>query len=760
MGVHVFGIRHHGPGSARSLLKALESLAPDVVLIEGPPDADAALPLAADAAMRPPVALLVYRPDIPRRSVFYPFAEFSPEWQAIRFAHQRGVPVRFMDLPMSFQLAQEEKQEENEESPAPEDAEDQEAPAGEPRVADAGRPDPLAALAAAAGYDDPELWWEHQVERRQDAAGLFEAIAEVMQALRTDTTVPDRDLAREAFMRQTIRSAIREGRERIAVVCGAWHAPALAEPGPARADVQLLKGLPKTKVDVAWISWTYSRLSYRSGYGAGVSSPGWYHHLWLAPGRAPVRWLVEAARLLRGEDLDAPSASVIEAARLADALAGMRELAGPGLAELREAALSVFCRGQHAPLQLVHTRLDVGAVIGEVPESATIVPLQRDLRDTQRRLRLKASDEVRTLDLDLRKEMDRERSVLFHRLPLLGLEWATPQQSAGSTGTFHELWQLQWRPEIEVSLVEASVWGATIPDAASGRARDAADKAVDLADLTTLLDRVILANLSGAVDHVLARVQERAAVSADVQRLMAALPPLARAARYGDVRQTPTERLHPIIDGLFERILVGMPLASLSLDDDAAAGMAAAMADVQHALDVLERADEREEWLMTLRQLAARDPVHALVRGYCCRLLLEQQQLDDRELGRLAGLALSPAVPPADAAGWLSGLLRGSGFLLVHHEAVWIALDEWLARLPPDQFPGMLPLLRRAFSGFSSAERRVMGEKIARLTTAGAARLADAPAVIDVDIARARAVLPVLAHVLGISPRPRSHEQE
>ncbi len=39
-GVHVFGIRHHGPGSARSLSAALESLAPDVVLIEGPSDAD------------------------------------------------------------------------------------------------------------------------------------------------------------------------------------------------------------------------------------------------------------------------------------------------------------------------------------------------------------------------------------------------------------------------------------------------------------------------------------------------------------------------------------------------------------------------------------------------------------------------------------------------------------------------------------------------------------------------------------------------
>jgi hypothetical protein len=44
---HVFGIRHHGPGSARSLLRALDALRPDVLLIEGPPDAAGVLGLAA-----------------------------------------------------------------------------------------------------------------------------------------------------------------------------------------------------------------------------------------------------------------------------------------------------------------------------------------------------------------------------------------------------------------------------------------------------------------------------------------------------------------------------------------------------------------------------------------------------------------------------------------------------------------------------------------------------------------------------------------
>ena len=225
--VRVFGIRHHGPGCARSLRQALEALNPDLVLVEGPPDADAVLSLAAHAEMHLPVALLVYRPDAPRRAVFYPFAEFSPEWQAIRFAQQRDVPVRFMDLPMAFQLARDEpgRKSSVEHDENDEDGAGDSAPPEEQGVAEAGRADPMTALAAAAGYDDPELWWEHQVERRQDAAGLFEAIAEVMQALRADAPVADRDLTREAFMRQTIRAALKEGRIAGAGLDVFWYEP-------------------------------------------------------------------------------------------------------------------------------------------------------------------------------------------------------------------------------------------------------------------------------------------------------------------------------------------------------------------------------------------------------------------------------------------------------------------------------------------------------------------------------------------------------
>ena len=82
----LLGVRHHGPGSARAVRRALSAYQPEVVLVEGPPEADPLVPLAGDEDMRAPVALLAYPAagDPRRQAAFWPFAEFSPEWQALR----------------------------------------------------------------------------------------------------------------------------------------------------------------------------------------------------------------------------------------------------------------------------------------------------------------------------------------------------------------------------------------------------------------------------------------------------------------------------------------------------------------------------------------------------------------------------------------------------------------------------------------------------------------------------------------------------
>jgi hypothetical protein len=272
----------------------------------------------------------------------------------------------------------------------------------------------------------------------------------------------------------------------------------------------------------------------------------------------------------------------------------------------------------------------------------------------------------------------------------------------------------------------------------------------DLAGLTALLDATILAELPAAASVVLSRVQDLAAVAVDVQHLMDGLSPLARAARYGSVRETPVDAILRIVDGLFDRIVVGLVPACHSLDDAAAARMLESITAAQESVALLDRPGQRDEWAAALRAVVERDSIHGLVRGGACRLLVEQGRVDATDLERFARLALSPAAPPAQAAAWAEGLLRGSALLLLHHDGVWRALDEWLASLDSDAFVEMLPLVRRAFADFDAAERRQMGERVKRLVHGAPGSAPAEPADEALDAARGALVHPVLSHLLGV----------
>ncbi|MEW2491285.1 DUF5682 family protein [Streptomyces sp. NPDC048411] len=761
----LLGVRHHGPGSARAVRAALEAALPKAVLIEGPPEGDALLPLAADERMRPPVALLAHAVDDPGRAAFWPLAEFSPEWVAIRWALGHDVPVRFIDLPAAHSLAM---------TDSPDGSEDKERGAEEAAPADAvAAPlaDPIGALAEAAGYDDPERWWEDVVEHRApngelaDPRAPFAALGEAMTALREvygDGGHP-RDAVREAYMRIQLRAARKEFGDDIAVVCGAWHVPALGARTTVTADRALVRGLPKVKAELTWVPWTHRRLARHSGYGAGIDSPGWYGHLFAAPDRPVERWMTKVAGLLRDEDRFVSSAHVIEAVRLAGTLAAMRGRPLAGLDETTDAIRAVMCEGSDVPLALVRDRLIVGETLGEVPDTAPAVPLQRDLTRLQRTLRLKPEAQERELELDLRKDTDASRSRLLHRLRLLAVGWGEPATGRGSTGTFRETWRLHWEPELHVRVAEAGVWGTTVLSAATAKAESEAVSATALAEVTALAERCLLAELPEALPVVMRALADRAALDADVGHLADALPALARTLRYGDVRSTDTAALGEVAAGLAERICVGLPPACTGLDADGAAELRRKVDGVHTAIGLLagtvSAVGLRERWAAVLHKLAARDTVAGVIRGRSTRLLLDDGRLEEDDAARLMGLALSPGTPPADAAAWIEGFVGGAdggGMLLVHDERLLGLVDAWLAGVPADTFTDVLPLLRRTFSAYEAGVRRTLGELVRRGPAAGAPAATAAGTAAPgfgpgLDEARADAVVPVLRLLLGLN---------
>ena len=729
--VRLFGIRHHGPGSARSLVAALDAYGPDLVLIEGPPEAEGILRWVAEPGMEPPVALFAYDTADPANSAFWPFAVFSPEWQAMTWAAGRDVPVRFMDLPAANVLAH---------NAIPDEPDDDEP---EEHDASAVRHDPFAALASVAGIDDPERWWDEVVESTP-LADRFDAVAEIMEQLRSSQEPDEWDLVREARMRTVLREA-KAAANRIAVVCGAWHVPALSEPWPTvKSDRDLLRTLssgkgPKVKCEVAWVPWTHSRLASATGYGAGVTSPGWYHHLFTTTDEPITRWLTAVAGVLRAHDLPVSSAHIIEATRLAQTLSALRGRSLPGLGEVTEAVRSVMCDGNELMVRFVHKELVVGERLGAVPEGAPLVPLEADLRAQAKPLRLAFEAVEKEIALDLRKDFDRRRSALLHRLAILGIDWGRTR-AENSTGTFKEAWTLSWDPQFAVGLVEASGWGTTVISAATNKLASQTDS---VAVVAAGIEQALVADLGDTLVALLAALDQRAAAEADIVELLNSVPPLARAARYGTARGTDTADLARVAASILVRACAGLAPAIASLDDDAARDLAPVFTGVQQAVRLLP--DSLDTWAHALRQVADRRDAPDLLVGKAVRLLFDRSAMDRDEVTKRLSRALSGGHNPPAQAAWIEGLLSGDALLLIHDEQLVGVLDAWVEELSDQGFQDCLPLVRRTFGGFKRAERRQLELLVRGIGAAG-----EQAAAVELDLERAAAVLATVRTLLGV----------
>jgi hypothetical protein len=735
----LLGIRHHGPGSARSVIRALDDLSPATVLVELPADGAPLLAWIADERLEPPVALLASRVDDPARAAFWPLADFSPEWSAVRWALDHGVPVDPIDAPSSWVLSR--------------------ASGGD---RDAHR-DPLAELAAAAGEPDAERWWEDVVEHRGDGLPAFAAVAAAMAALREGTSTAMLDAVREAHMRTAVRTAVLAAGSAgpVAVVCGAWHVPALdvhADTAPtASADRATLKsaGLtarPASKVLVTWVPWSDARLQRSTGYGAGVAHPGWYRHVFRHPGPDGVtRFFVDAADALRRRGLAASPDHLIAASRLADGLAALRSRPRAGLAEVLDAARAVMDGGAGSGVPIVGGVLDeltVGRSIGTVPPDAPQVPLARDVAAAQRAARLKPEDGARTLELDLRTPNGRRRSHLLHRTNVLGFGWAELDDGRGTRGTFRETWRLGWDPAIALRIVECAPLGTTLVAAATTALVEQAAAATRLADASALVHAALVADLRGAVAACADSLGRLSAAAPDLADLIDSLPPLAGALRYGDVRGSDSAALETVVDEIVVRVIAGLDTACRSLDDDAATAMVERMSALQGALATLDHAARHRDLPAVLARVADGRAVHGLVRGRATRLLHDGGAWTASEVSQRVGRALTPGTPAADAARFVEGFLAGSGTVLVHDHELLAVVDEWISSLGHDGFTDIVALLRRTFGAFEPAERRQLGVLVSSGTRAAPAALGS-----DLDAARVAAAMATVRSMLGL-PAP------
>ncbi|MEO6189626.1 MAG: DUF5682 family protein, partial [Saprospiraceae bacterium] len=455
--IKIFGIRHHGAGSAKRLYSALNKFKPDEICIEMPFES---LELITQLKVTPhicPLAFLYYNKENSKQSMYYPFAEFSPEYQAIKYSFEQNIPIIPIDLPAGMSLIPSNFKKETE--------------VGLNSDQQHMINDPLGYLARQSGYKDTERWWDSYFESWTEDEELFNIIHNLMLELRTNSKGIDdyETLLREEFMRQQINICINKSPEKLAIVCGAWHSPALSTYAILPSKKVNLDSLKNLSIGSSIIPWTYSRLALNRYYSAGIESPVWHECIFQNSETAISNWLSQAATQFRKNGYQVSTAEHIDTERLSKELAMLREMPIAGIEELMDACTTVIGKGDVNRINLLKNQMIIGNKSGEIEVNSETLSLIKEFKTKLNLLRLtkhwseSGSD---FLELDLRKEKHLAISRFLHQSILLKLDWCQPQElEIKAQGNFHENWKFDWNPDQEMTLIQAAIHASTIEDA-------------------------------------------------------------------------------------------------------------------------------------------------------------------------------------------------------------------------------------------------------------------------------------------------------
>ena len=753
---HVFGVRHLSPMGAWQLRRFLDAVQPEVILIEGLDDADELIPDIVRKDSVPPIAILAYTDSMPVRTLVYPFASYSPEYQALMWAKENKVDAHFFDLPSDVFLALQKPARSilEELDAAPDDSEnppenadvDQSTPATEPDEPEVEHAPPsrisiYQEIAKLSGELDYDTYWERNFEHNQADASYRLAAFELGIGLRDLQQSQGRDdaenLVREAYMRRRIAEYTSAGipPEKIVCVVGAYHAPVLTDEHPAMTDEEL-DSLERLNSKLTLMPYSYFKLSSQSGYGAGNEAPNYYQLLWEALQENELdslaaNYMTSVARDLRKHGTHRSTAAVIEGVRLSRTLSALKNGIVPTLRDLQDAAVSLIGYGQRATVAESLARIEVGTSIGSLPDGISQTSIQEDFNRELKRLKLtKYRNAVKTdLSLDLRENrtvkseeaafLDLNRSSFLHRLSLLGISFAKEQSTRQEGATWAENWALQWTPEAEISLVESVLLGETVELAAAFKFKTEIESCTTVGAAAKLVRLACQCAMMPSMELARQKLQELATESSAFVSVAFAASELSLIVRFGDVRRYDARPLLPLIEELYVQ-------GSLALLDASNCDNAAAK-NVSQAIDMLNKVGQEHHemvdedlWHAQLHKLSDADDRNPLLSGYACAVLLESNLITNDDLSREVSRRLSPGISADLGAGWFEGMSARNRYALIARQVLWEQLGDYVASLDDEQFTRALVFLRRAFGTFSPQEKRSICENLGEVWGVGA----------------------------------------
>lgn len=768
--IKLLPVRHHSPACARQVQRMIEQWQPRAVLIEGPDTACSLIPAMIDPATKAPFAVYYSYDDTAgavseekeKYRCYYPFLDYSPELAALRAGSALGAQVAFIDLPYGDILAASQAgkgiRQEGDKSNYNDDYL-------------LSRSAYVQRLCEKTGLRSFDEFWEKYFELEgleQDGETWFDNLLAYCRQAR-ESTPPEQlkeegCLAREAYMAKKILDVARElagedaALHRILVVTGGFHTSALAQrlggmdaeetAGGNFAQTDLPKKLVSAKDQGVYLMpYSMEAADALNGYASGMPFPGFYQEIWehvqegeqeeMQPYvRAVLDMIVATGKAVRRAEGSASTYDEICACSMAEGLAALRGKPQPGAYELQDVVLSCFVKGEYnlatdEPMRLLRRQM-TGRRVGELCQGAGEPPLLQDFRAQCKRYGLQTSS---TLENDVTlsifgKKKHRQMSMFFHRLLFLQAPYARREkgpnlQTGRDRNLMREIWKYKWNAQVMAALIDASVYGGTVEEAARGVAQEQLKKAVYAREGALLLTQVLEMGLEGQQEQVYGKLQELLMSDTDFYSLAEALRSLTMVQQLRRLYDSELE-IQGMMQTCIRRLLGLLPNMTRVKEED----MARCMEAVKLLYQVIGRMEREEsshgnkadtdneaagEWqsedtlmdnyfetLLTMDrdseiQAGVHGCIHGLLYGGGRESVTQTQQV-------CRGYLTGTREQQLKTAMFFRGLFYGAKDLVFVGDTFLRMLDEFLMQVGEEDFMQLLPELHMAFTYFTPAE--------------------------------------------------------
>lgn len=756
-------VRHHSPACSFHVRKVMEAYAPDVVLIEGPENANELIPIMTHPDTEAPFAIYYSYHDKTGQlseekehyKCYYPFLNYSPELVALRTADSLGVPAAFMDLSYAGILAasnkdrglrkKEEKNTYNDDYLLSRNAY-------------------LQKLCEKANLRSFDEFWEKYFEidglSRESEAWFSDLLLYCTQARENtpeEAIREDGSLAREIHMAETIFQVISDGSVldslltekgqsvkntadasgnflRVLVVTGGFHTPSLSA---LLRDDAFLSGLQNKKPEkskkqeqnVYLMPYSMEAADALNGYASGMPYPAFYEQIWEKFLEFPdscyrqtvLDFLIACGKETRRKEGNVSTYDEICAARMADGLSSLRGKKQPGAYELFDAVLSSYVKGEYTiatdtPMQILRKNM-TGKAVGKLCGEAAVPPIVQDFQDQCRHFSLKTGS---TLEAELTlslfsSERHRQISSFFHRMLFLNTGYAKrlkgPNlQKQKDRNLIREIWKYKWSIQVNAALIDVSVYGATIEEAADGLVQEELKKELGAGACTILLTKVFEMGLKDKLQTVYDRVRELIQKDSDFYSLADALSYLKMMRELGPLYQSGMD-FELLLQLTIRKLVSLLPSMAAVKEEDLNKCMNAVKLLYQMTKD-----DTREEFFEILRQMQGNPRIQAGLDG-CIHGILYGGGREDAALIEKAclGYFRGTKVQMKNTALFFRGLFFAAKDLIFIGGQILGMLDAFLAQAESVDFMELLPELRMAFTYFTPREIDKIAEKAAAL---------------------------------------------